>query len=1008
MNRVLLYVHFNRHDKLSDYVLYQLQQIRSSYSKVIFITNSKISSSDKERLIGLYDGYIQRENIGFDFAAWRDGIESIGWGGLSKYDSLTLMNDTCFGPVYPMEEVYEAMEQRDGVDFWGLTEHDANIVGMPGTNGYIPFHIQSYMQVFNINVIKSKVFQKFWSNIQDYKDVTKVIQEYETQLTSILKDAGFSCNVFFDTQKYSVDNNIVDIQNYSEFLPLVIMKNKVPLVKIKSFIHTPTKRIMRVIRKTQYPPQLIVNELKERNVISMSAGKYFVKNNITRTANLLRKSPTVKRIVKKSPKTVRVLKKVQRRLFGEYTAPVVTPERKKEYLVKQMINANLERNYAEHMNLLQSNKIYWHENESPSIYKRANGDPRVVAIYLPQFHPFEENDKAWGKGFTEWTNVTAITPKFVGQQQPVLPSDLGFYDLRLPEIMKQQIDLAKKYGVYGFQFYYYWFSGKKVMETPINTILKNKDWDFNFSICWANENWTKKWDGGDKDIIFEQKNDPEDPLKFIKDVAPILNDPRYIQENGKPILTVYRVDLLDDAKRYADIWRDYFKKEFGKELWLIGCTNFKNFDPSDVGFDATMDFTPTGSSSQELKPWVDDRKFLNDIYEGKLLDGLWSGMILDFRFIAKMEIQNLSKNRNDYKTISPSWSNEARRKGIGGFTFQKSSPEIFANWLDKVIDFEINTKNKKQPLVFVNAWNEWAESAMIEPSQHLGHNSLRRIAEVVSKYSNNKANTESFPAYGFQYAPDAKLAVVLHLFYPNMINVFRDKLKKINVPFDLYISLPSEYNNIKIDKINEFHKNTNIVSVPNRGRDVLPFITIANRIRKLNNYEYVLKLHTKKSLHRKDGDVWLVSLLDTLIPDDASKIIKVLSKRKTGVVGPGEHLVSLSQHMGSNEAFIRMLLKQIVEDGSYSLDKKKNPFIGGTMFWSRLDLLDPLLDLYLLPEDFQPEEAQIDGTIAHALERMFGMILHDIQNKEMYLIDKTGNVSKVEDKTYDEGYKYAR
>ena len=151
---------------------------------------------------------------------------------------------------------------------------------------------------------------------------------------------------------------------------------------------------------------------------------------------------------------------------------------------------------------------------------------------------------------------------------------------------------------------------------PIETVLKNRDWDFHFSICWANENWTRKWDGGDNDVIFEQKNNKDDPLLFIKDVAPILNDERYILENGKPILTVYRIDLLDDPKRYADTWRDYFRKKFNKELWLVGCTNFKNFNPKDVGFDATMDLTPTSSSNIELKPWVDDRKFLTDQYVG--------------------------------------------------------------------------------------------------------------------------------------------------------------------------------------------------------------------------------------------------------------------------------------------------------------------------------------------------------------------------------------------------------
>jgi lipopolysaccharide biosynthesis protein len=1012
MKRILLYVHFNKNEQLSEHVVYQLNNIKPLFEKIVFITNSKMSTLDRKRLSGLYDEYIQRDNIGFDFAAWRDGIKRVGWKKLEKYDSLTIMNDTCFGPIYPIENIYEQME-IESEDFWGITDHAQTIVGMPGTGGAIPSHVQSYLEVFNNNVIKSKVFQDFWNNIKDHHDVTRVIQDYETKLTSVLAESGFSYRVYFDTQEYSRKNNIVDIQNYTELLPLVTLKNKVPFLKIKSFLHTPTKSILAEVSKSDYPTELIYEELKTRDITPVSSGKILIKRTITRTANILRKSSKLKKIVKRSPATVEMLKKMQKRVFGETVISQVKPERKKEYSIGELYSGHASRNFAEHSNLLQSNRILWHETESKNSYERSKGDPRIVAIYLPQFHPFKENDEAWGKGFTEWTNVTSSTPKFVGQQQPVLPSDLGFYDLRLPEIIKEQIDLAKKYGIYGFQFYYYWFSGKKVMDLPINTVLNNKDWDFNFSICWANENWTKKWDGGDNDIIFEQKNAPDDPLKFIEDVAPILNDPRYIHEDGKPILTVYRIDLLDDPKRYAKIWRDYFREKFGKELWLVGCTNFKNFDPVEFNFDATMDFTPTGSSNPELKPWVDDRKFLTpEFIDGhRMLDNQWTGHILDFRFIAEQEIKNLENNRNYYKTVSPSWSNEARRKGFDGVTFQNSSPEIFANWLDKILYFEINIKKKKQPLVFVNAWNEWAESAMIEPSQHLGHNSLLRIAETISKYSTNKNNNKLFPAYKFDYSKDAKLAVVIHLFYPNMMNAFSERLKNINIPFDLYVSVPSQYTAIRIEKISQYHKNTNVVVVPNRGRDVLPFLTIANRIRTLNNYEYVLKLHTKKSLHRGDGNNWLVSLLDSLLPKDISKIINTLSKSDTGVIGPNEHLVSLSRHIGSNDKNVKALLKKISTKKKYKkdyvLNKEKSPFFGGTMFWVRMEFLDPLLNLYLLPSDFQVEEGQTDGTTAHAIERLFGKVLHDANGKKMYGTGDSGEVVQIKDSSYEQKYKHA-
>ncbi len=727
-----------------------------------------------------------------------------------------------------------------------------------------------------------------------------------------------------------------------------------------------------------------------------------------RTARLLLRSKVVKQFVKNNPEIVSRLKGLARRLLGDDSS-IVTVE--KNRLFSETINPDMGINVAEHNSIIYDNKIYYYENESMGSYDRHKNDPRIVAIYLPQFHPFKENDDTWGKGFTEWANVTSSVPRFVGQHQPVLPSDLGFYDLRTPGVMKQQIDLAKKYGIYGFQFYYYWFSGKKVMDMPINTILDNPEWDFNFSICWANENWTKKWDGGDNEIIFEQKDKSNDPLKFIEDTAAILNDKRYICENGKPMLTVYRVELLNDPKRYVDVWRQYFRQKFNKDLWLVGHSYSKDVNPLDLGFDATMDFTPVGSLQPDLKPWIDDRKYLTDKFRQnrKLIDQEWKGEIIDFRFIAKQEIANLVNNHHLYKTISPSWSNEARRKGNGGYTFYNSSPEIFANWLDKLLINEIDTNKRKSPIVYINAWNEWAESAMLEPSRHMGHSSLLRTAEILSKHSGNKINRSTFPPYRLSYSIKSKLAVIVHLFYPDMWSDFSEQLKNIDVPFDLYISIPEQHINISIDKISKYHINTNRVVVPNRGRDVLPFITIMNRLRKLDNYQYFLKLHTKKSTHRDDGGEWFKDVLGRLVPGDVSSILSALANESTGLIGPSGHLVSLSRHMSGNRGDIAELVS-MMSDTSYEEivdDEEKFPFIGSTMFWGRIDFLEPLLDTYLMVSDFPAEDGQIDNTIAHAIERVLGLIMHKITNRKMYVVDSDGEIIEVASGDYTDKYRFA-
>ena len=334
---------------------------------------------------------------------------------------------------------------------------------------------------------------------------------------------------------------------------------------------------------------------------------------------------------------------------------------------------------------------------------------RLIAFYLPQFHAFAENNEWWGEGFTEWTNVRPAQPQFVGHYQPHVPGELGYYNLLDRDVQQRQIELAKLYGVGGFCFYYYWFGGKRLLEQPIENYLADASLDHPFCLCWANENWTRRWDGLDSQILIAQQHSPEDDLAFAADVARYLRDPRYIRIDGKPLLIIYRPSLLPSALETSTRWREWFREQGIGEIYLAYTQSFEAVDPTKYGFDAAIEFPPNNSAPPNITSEVQP------------LQSTFSGTVYDWSVFPQRAQQYKKSPYRLFRSVCPSWDNTARRKS-GGTIFHNSSPAAYQQWLENAIaDTCQHTASPDERMVFVNAWNEWAEGAHLEPDQKYGY-----------------------------------------------------------------------------------------------------------------------------------------------------------------------------------------------------------------------------------------------------------------------------------------------
>jgi GT2 family glycosyltransferase/glycosyltransferase involved in cell wall biosynthesis len=341
---------------------------------------------------------------------------------------------------------------------------------------------------------------------------------------------------------------------------------------------------------------------------------------------------------------------------------------------------------------------------------------RTIAFYLPQFHPIPENDLWWGEGFTEWSNVVKAKPLFRGHDQPKLPADLGYYDLRTPETQDAQAAIARRFGVHGFCYYYYWFDGKKMLNRPVEQMLETGKPDFPFCVCWANENWSRNWDGQNRHVLLAQSYSMESNRALIREFIRLMRDPRYIRHDGKPVLIVYRIRIIPNWLETVEMWRAECRAAGVGEIHLCAVRfGLEPLDgpPQEFGLDAYVLFPPHETVR------VDKRAETPDLAKD------FNGEIFGYDEAVDGDLKRFEGGYPwpVHRGAMLGWDNTARRPKDSRI-FTGASPARFRRWVSGIVEQEDRHNPDPNSLLFVNAWNEWAEGTALEPSQRFGRGYL--------------------------------------------------------------------------------------------------------------------------------------------------------------------------------------------------------------------------------------------------------------------------------------------
>ena len=551
---------------------------------------------------------------------------------------------------------------------------------------------------------------------------------------------------------------------------------------------------------------------------------------------------------------------------------------------------------------------------------------KTIALYFPQFHAIEENDKFWGKGFTEWNNVKKGKPRFKGNHQPRIPGDkygyLDYYDLTDINVIKKQIKLAKSHGIYGFGIYYYWFSGKEILGKPLNILIKNIDIKFRFLIIWANENWTRRWDGKDNEILLKQEYKHDDPMNFIKDIKKYIIDKRYIKIDEKPVLGLYEPNKIPKLTKTIKIWRKKSREIGIGEVFILICINqnkTEDFEKLNL-FDASYEFPPRNLNNM--------RRIL------KKKTYIYSEILLKSKDFKETNI-NFTKFPF-FRGSMVEWDNCPRTVTCG--IFDHYSPEKFYLFNKNIIDWTIKHYNKDLRFIFINAWNEWGEGTYLEPDDKYGYASINSLSKAIF----NISYSEQCTTIGFD-----RIAVLIKISEENSIKEIINKISNIPYLYDLiiiickneikkYISLNS---NIYFFGFNYFLNNNN--------DNLLDFL-FKNKDKK---YKYICNINSNKYKNINYYEEWKNYILNNLLGNTQiiSEIITDFEKNiKLGMIFPERYYKTLEE-FGDNIndlefKYVTKFLNKIFPN--IRINQTVIDFPEGNMFWAKISSIYPIYNLY--------------------------------------------------------------
>ena len=580
--------------------------------------------------------------------------------------------------------------------------------------------------------------------------------------------------------------------------------------------------------------------------------------------------------------------------------------------------------------LKNGNKISDYEKDIN--FSNMKTDIKAIALYLPQFHSIEVNDKIWGKGFTEWTNVKKCLPSYKGHHQPRIPGDiygyLGYYDLTNMNSIKTQVNLAKRHGIYGFAIYYYWFSGKQLLEKPLNLFLKSKI-NFHFLLIWANENWTKKWNGLNKEVFVRQKYKKNDPINFIKDIKKYVMDKRYIRIDNKPILGLYEPKKVPNLRKTIRIWRQKSRQYgIGEIFILISINSYKIQDFQKLRlFDAAYEFPPRNS-------------FRNHRIRNKRTF-IYSELLYKSRDL-KVSDANPQKLLF-FRGSMLEWDNCPRIKSCA--IFDHFSPEQFYMYNKIIVEWTKKHYNHNLRFIFINAWNEWGEGSYLEPDDLYGYASINALSKAIFNISYVQINNLK------NLIGKSLIAVFAHVNNEKLMTDIVDKTNNIPFNYDLFISLN---NNLNINKTKQYIKiNTKANNLDfeisfnsKKNLNIFSF-DLPNQIKK---YKYLCNINTNINTNINYYEELNNYILNNLLGNSLiiSEILTDFENNaKLGIIFPERYYKSLYQFGESNNyknlKYINMILKRINSEINVVSDIIDYP--EENMFWARAKIIYPLFNI---------------------------------------------------------------